>query len=104
MKRLLSLLVFTLCVHVSIASNYYFSVALGDDSRSAVQAQSGLTPWKSLDKLSAINNTLKPGDSVFFRRGEVYYGVLNVRSSGVPGNVIYYGAYGTGAAPLISGL
>jgi hypothetical protein len=104
MRVLQLLLLFTLCVNVSHATNYYFSSVSGDDSRTDVQAQNPSTPWKSLDKLGTVMSTLKPGDSIFFKRGETFYGTLNVRSSGVSGNVIYYGAYGTGANPVISGL
>jgi hypothetical protein len=103
MRFVLLLLVLTICVSNLHATNYYFSSVSGDDSRTAVQAQSPSTPWKSLDKFNAVNPSLRPGDSVFFKRGETFYGVMNVRSSGVSGNVIYYGAYGTGASPVISG-
>jgi hypothetical protein len=103
MRTYFLLLVLTLHVSILHATNYYFSSVSGDDSRTAVQAQSPSTPWKSLDKFNAVNPSLRPGDSVFFKRGETFYGVMNVRSSGVSGNVIYYGAYGTGASPVISG-
>jgi parallel beta-helix repeat protein len=83
--------------------NYYFSTVSGNDTRTAQQAQSASSPWRTLDKLNEISVTLKPGDSVFFKRGEVFYGTINVRSSGVGGNIIYYGAYGTGSNPVISG-
>jgi parallel beta-helix repeat protein len=61
------------------------------------------TPWKTLSKFNAIAATLRPGDSVFFRRGEAFYGSMNPKVSGATGAVVYFGAYGTGANPVISG-
>ncbi len=87
----------------AVAANYYFSALTGDDNRTAQQAQSPSTPWKSIDRLNAFATSLKPGDSVLFRRGDTFFGTLVARVSGVPGNVIYYGAYGSGALPVITG-
>ncbi len=103
--RLFSLLfLFTfLCVQSTHATTYYFSAVSGDDTRTAQQAQNASTPWKTLDKYNEISSALRPGDSILFRRGETWHGTLTAKNSGVAGNVIYYGAYGTGANPVISG-
>ena len=37
------------------------------------------------------------GDAVFFKNGDIFTGSIN------PASGVYYGAYGTGAKPLISG-
>src|SRR5690606_20570229 len=58
--------------HEALASSYYFSQSTGDDSRSVAQAQSPETPWKSIEKLNSIFHTLKPGDVVYFKRGDVF--------------------------------
>src|SRR5690606_26047330 len=76
----------------------------GDDSRSAAQAQHPDTPWKSIDKLNAVFHTLKPGDVVYLKRGDVFYGTIEVTKSGSPGNPIVFDAYGTGAKPVITSL
>ena len=102
MRNLFLFVLFCLA-NLSKATNYYFSSRSGDDSRTSQQAQNPTTPWRSTDKLNAINLSLRPGDSVFFKRGETFYGNIVVRSSGVSGNSIYYGAYGSGANPVISG-
>jgi parallel beta-helix repeat protein len=104
MKPLLVLVVLLLCVRYSNATSYYFSSVSGDDTRTSTQATSPLTPWKTLSKFNAIAATLKPGDSVFFKRGEVFFGSMAPTISGAAGAIIYYGAYGIGANPLISGL
>ena len=86
------------------AANYYFSSVSGDDSRTAVQAKSPSSPWKSLSKLNAFFSTLQPGDSVLFKRGETFYGSLTISRSGAAGSPIVIGAYGTGNRPVITGL
>jgi len=83
--------------------NYYFSMALGDDSRTATQAQNPSTPWKTLGKLNSYFANLKPGDSVLFRRGEQYPGSITISASGTSSSPIVIGAYGSGAKPVITG-
>jgi parallel beta-helix repeat protein len=101
--RQLLLVVLVCLANLVQATNYYFSSQWGDDSRTTVQAQNPSTPWRSTEKFNAFNLSLKPGDSVFFRRGDVFAGSIVIKSSGTASNPIYYGAYGTGANPLISG-
>ena len=81
------------------AKNYYVSAAGSD-------ANSGLTttaPWKSISKVNSSFASMAVGDSVLFRRGDVFYGALVVNKSGVSGSPIVISAYGTGAKPVISG-
>src|SRR5690606_3067414 len=86
------------------ATNYYFSSSSGDDSRTTTQAQNPNTPWKSIDKLNEIFNSLKPGDAVLFKRGDVFYGTINVTASGSSGQAISFSAYGSGAKPVVTSL
>jgi parallel beta-helix repeat protein len=86
----------------SFGSTYYLSSVTGDDNRSSVTAQNPSTPWKTLAKLNAYLK-LQPGDSVLLRRGDAFYGVLTLNKSGASGNEIFYGAYGSGPNPIISG-
>jgi len=87
----------------SQAKNYYFSGA-GSDSYSNIQAQNAVTPWKSIAKLNAVFSTLVAGDSVLFKRGDVFYGSIVFNRSGSSGRPIVIGAYGTGNRPIITGL
>jgi len=48
-------------------------------------------------------SALAPGDSVLFRRGQTWREQLTVPSSGSAGNPITFGAYGSGADPIING-
>ncbi len=81
------------------ATNYYLSER-GNDTNTGTSIQS---PWRSLTKLESIVNALRAGDSILFERSGVFFGVVSIRASGLPGNEIYIGAYGTGAKPVITG-
>lgn len=83
---------------------FYFSSTAGNDAYTAQQAQDAATPWRSLSKLNAVFSTLVPGDSILFKRGDVFYGNIIVSSSGLVQKYITLAAYGTGAMPVISGL
>ncbi|HZB13263.1 MAG TPA: right-handed parallel beta-helix repeat-containing protein [Chryseolinea sp.] len=85
------------------AKTYFLSSSMGSDSRSVYQAQYPITPWKTLNRLNSFKE-LQPGDSVLFKRGDVFYGTLQINRSGTRDGVITYSAYGKGANPVISGL
>jgi parallel beta-helix repeat protein len=101
-----SLLLFLMlsCFAQLHANTYYFSTSTGIDSRSATEAQSASTPWRSLDKLNAIFSTLNAGDNILFKRDEVFDGAIVISRSGSLSLPITFGAYGSGAKPVINGL
>lgn len=81
---------------VSAAGTTYFVSDAGDDNNDGKSAES---PWKSLAK---INETvLQPGDSVSFRRGDVWTGLLVAGHSGTARSGITLGSYGSGNLPTI---
>jgi len=88
----------------TFATDYYFSSSAGDDNRSATQAQSSATPWRSIDKLNSIADQLKGGDRILFKSGDVFYGNILVTRGGGAGNPITFTSYGTGAKPVITSL
>lgn len=104
MKILLSLIMSVIFLNYAKATNYYFSTTLGNDDRTARQAQNPSTPWKTLSKLNAYFSILLPGDAVLLKRGEIFYGSINVNSSGTASSPIVIGAYGTGNRPVITSL
>jgi len=105
MKTLLLLtLVALLFATTTNATNYYFSSVSGDDSRTAIQAKSPSTPWKTLGKLNSYFASLMPGDSVLFKRGETFYGSITILKAGTTSLPIIFGAYGTGEKPVITSL
>lgn len=89
----------------TFASTYYFSSSAGNDGRTTKQAQNPSTPWKTLDKLEQIMSSLKPGDKVMFKRGDVFSGALKIDVSGRSGNPVIFAAYGPATAkrPVING-
>ena len=99
---LLTMLIFT--VGNLEAANYYFSTSTGDDSRTNGVAQHSSTPWKTIEKLNSISTLLKPGDSIFFKRGDVFHGTITLKSSGTGTAPIVITAYGNGINPVISGV
>jgi MYXO-CTERM domain-containing protein len=79
------------------ATTYYVSNKGSDGADGA----SAGTAWRTMAKVNAA--ALQPGDSVLFERGGVFTGALTPTKSGATGKPITYGAYGSGAKPLLSG-
>ena len=100
MKKLVILLTFLLVCFVSNATNYYISAAGNDANNGTSQA----TPWKTIAKLNLSWAPINSGDSILFRRGDTFIGPLIVGKSGTSSSLrINFGAYGTGAKPIITG-
>ena len=98
MKSLL-LSAFTILCFTANATNYYFSTS-GNDANNGTSTS---TPWKTLSKFNSVFASKSPGDNFLFNRGEVFYGKIIISRSGSSGLPMTIGAYGTGAAPVISG-
>lgn len=81
------------CISIANAKNYYIS-SKGFDTNSGLTSA---TPWKSIAKINATS--FRAGDSILFKRGELFYGTLTPATSGIT-----IAAYGTGANPIITGL
>ena len=90
MKKLLFVL---LClVNTAYATNYYVSSSTGIDTNPGTL----LAPWQTLNKVNTA--TFASGDSIFFRRGDVFVGKL------IPNrDNLVFSAYGTGNLPEITG-
>lgn len=59
--------------------------------------------YTTIADINAAAATLVPGDSILFRKGQTWREQLTVPESGSAGSVYTFGAFGTGAAPIISG-
>jgi len=94
-KAALLLCSFVLC-GAATASNYYVSSSSGSDGNPGTQAQ----PFQTLAKVNGL--VLNPGDSVFFKRGDIWNEQLIPGASGTSANPITYDAYGAGPAPLFT--
>src|SRR5678815_4651533 len=98
-KKLTTLLFFALSFTAN-ATTYYFSTS-GNDANNGTSTS---TPWKTLSKFNSVFASKAPGDYFLFKRGEVFYGNMNISRSGSSTARITIGAYGTGANPVITGL
>ena len=82
---------------VAFATTYYIDATTGNDSNDGISQS---TTWKTISKVN--NSTFQPGDSILFKRGEIWRGQLLVPSSGISGNPIIFGDYGSGNLPRIT--
>jgi hypothetical protein len=80
------------------ASTYYVSSSVGSDSNAGTSSSA---PWQTIGHVNG--QTFLPGDSVLFKRGDVWNESLAPASSGSSGDPIAFDAYGTGAAPNLTG-
>lgn len=91
---------FALVVFIAIeafSSNYYIS-KLGSDQNN------GLSPdscWKTMAAISGIN--YNPGDTIYFKCGEVFEGSVTINFSGTLLKPIVITSYGSGQKPIITG-
>ncbi len=71
------------------ATNYYLS-ASGNDANPGT---SSALAWKTITQLNTklADNTIQPGDSIFFKRAGTFEGQINVNT-----NNLYFGVWGTG--------
>lgn len=81
---------------VLAAGTTYFVSDAGDDNNNGTSPE---TAWKSLAKVNAA--VLEPGDSISFRRGDVWTGGLFVNQSGSAKSPLTLNGYGSGSLPTI---
>ncbi len=81
------------------ATTYYVDILLGDDS---FPGTSRANPWRTVNKVN--NSVFQPGDSILFRRGEIWKETLEVPSSGNAFQPIVFGSYGEGDLPILTGV
>ena len=80
------------------ATTYYVSSSTGSDSASGTSAA---TAWQTVAHVNG--QTFLPGDSILFKRGDIWNESLVPPSSGSAGNPITFDAFGTGAPPNLTG-
>ena len=80
------------------AATYYVSSSAGSDTNNGTSVS---TAWQTIAHVNA--QSFQPGDSILFKRGDVWNESLVPGSSGSSGNPITFDAYGTGAAPNLTG-
>jgi hypothetical protein len=95
------IIVFAFLVWTSIlasATTYYVSSSTGSDANSGTSSGAA---WQTVAKVNG--QTFLAGDSILFKRGDVWNESLAPASSGSSGNPIMFDAYGSGAAPNLTG-
>jgi hypothetical protein len=94
------IIVFAFLVWTSMASatTYYVSSSTGSDANSGTSSGAA---WQTIAHVNG--QTFLAGDSILFKRGDVWNESLAPGSSGSSGNPITFDAYGTGAAPNLTG-
>jgi hypothetical protein len=80
------------------ATTYYVSSSAGNDANAGT---SSAAAWQTIAKVNS--QTFAAGDSILLKRGDVWNESLVPPSSGASGNPIAFDAYGTGAAPTLTG-
>lgn len=80
------------------ATTYYVSSSTGNDVNAGTAVGAA---WATLGHVNA--QTFQAGDSILFKRGDVWNESLVPPSSGTSGNPIVFDAYGTGAPPNFTG-
>ena len=76
-------------------ATYYIS-ASGCDTNDGLTPE---TPWQTIKKL---NSTIKGGDTVCFKRGDIFFGQIRAPKENDSGNPTTYKAYGEGTKPVVS--
>lgn len=79
-------------------AKYYVSSSAGNDANNG---RTESTPWKTISKVNGRH--FSPGDSVFFKKGDVWRETLSVSGSGNKATYIFFGSFGTGMNPIIMG-
>ncbi len=77
---------------ITVSGTAYYVSADGDDKNDGLTKES---PWKTIGRVNEAANILTPGDGVFFKRGDIFRGML-FASEGVT-----YAAYGEGEKPRL---
>lgn len=86
---------FLLATLSAAAVNYYV-----DPSSSGSNSGTISDPWQSINDIPITINYFLPGDTVFFKRGQQYWGTLSINSTGSYGFPIVFMPYGSGNAPV----
>jgi hypothetical protein len=87
-------ILFLILVSVTGGDARTFYVSTGRKARDTNTGRSPWSPWRSIGKVNGV--VLGPGDTVLFRGGEKWSGVLAPQGSGATGNPVVFSTYGTG--------
>jgi len=96
---MLKQMMLTVVLSAMASGTTYYVDPAGSNGNNGLSPQ---TPWRTLLKVGI--STFQPGDAVLFKRDAVWNEWLTPPSSGAPGSVIKFDAYGNGRPPEFTGL
>ena len=83
----------------AVAKTYYVAGSGGSDSNNG---ETSGAAWATITKVNAT--TFNPGDTILFQRGATFNNAALVcDNSGTSGSRVTFGAYGSGARPILDG-
>ena len=97
-KKIIFIILSTFVIINTSAQSYYISNSQGSDLNSGLSVQS---PLQSIDKLNSMQ--FGPGDSIFFKSGDYWEGMLWIKGSGSSTEPIVIDIYGGSNRPIING-
>jgi len=98
-KQKLFIIFYFFCFIPIVANTYYVDSSFGNDSSIGT---SKINPWQTIAKVN--NHSFQPGDSILFKRDEVWKEYFDFPSSGNAFYPIVIGSYGEGDLPIIIGI
>ncbi len=93
MKRLTFIMLALLFITATVHAKKYYVSAAGNDANNGTSFS---TPWQTIAKVNSF--TFAANDTILFRRGDTFYGCINVSRDSLD-----FSCYGTGDIPYISG-
>ena len=96
LNKILTIAILAIVIKANAQTTYYIDATNGNDNNNG---KSTITPWQTIDKIN--NKTFSPGDSILFKRGEIWIDEkLEISGlSGTKNNFITYGAYPNNSNP-----
>lgn len=94
----LFVILFLMTTKEGYTKNYFV-----DPSHGKSQANGSISnPWTSINDVNIAANSILPGDTVFFKKNELFTGTLRIIRGGNLAHPIVYTHYGVGALPEFS--
>src|SRR5664280_808769 len=97
-KKSILLLVF-LAISLIVSGTTYYVSSAGNNASNGLSES---TSWHTIAKVNSVS--FAAGDIILFNKGDTWHETLTVPTAGTSGAKITFGAYGSGNAPIISGL
>jgi len=101
MKKLFYTFFALIFVSMNVSATNYYVKSGGNDEADGLSDE---TAWGTLQKVNDSQGIFVTGDSVLFKRGDIFHGYFEIGGGlTTEGAKVVYGAYGTGEKPVITG-